>query len=463
MKQNTRKGLALLLAGALVVTSLGYTTSNVLKAANPDNAQQTQEISNIDADTPETAVSENPEVRQEEIDLDSIKKDNNMYNKPGQDKHNVADLDKDEDGPVVDSGVAQWTAKDDTAYTVKYFGYDGNGGWTVIKTESLEGTTDETAEAEIKEFEGYTYYEAYADNKLSGKIAGNGSLVLEVYYSVNATVNITGNCDTLKYDGTTQNVTGYELAATTEVKDVTYDVSKAAEITGDLNNASLVAETAAISKIASGKDVGTYEMGLAADQFRNTDPGFNVCFNLVSDGQLEIIPRHVVLTSADATKQYDGKPLIKDEITISGDGFVEGEGFGYYFTGYQTKVGESLNVFKCMITEEYQNTKKENYDVELVYGTLTVTAASGPATEEDNVVPPRRVINVIADGDGYILTEIAGGEVPLGKLFDANCCILHLLLMLGAFGVLCGYTRSMKKRQERIFELEDALARAGML
>ena len=153
MKQNTRKGLALLLAGALVVTSLGYTTSNVLKAANPDNAQQTQEISNIDADTPETAVSENPEVRQEEIDLDSIKKDNNMYNKPGQDKHNVADLDKDEDGPVVDSGVAQWTAKDDTAYTVKYFGYDGNGGWTVIKTESLEGTTDETAEAEIKEFE----------------------------------------------------------------------------------------------------------------------------------------------------------------------------------------------------------------------------------------------------------------------------------------------------------------------
>ena len=50
-------------------------------------------------------------------------------------------------------------------------------------------------------------------------------------------------------------------------------------------------------------------------------------------------------------------------------------------------------------------------------------------------------------------------EVPLAKrdLDDHKCCVLHFLLMLAAMIVYAAYTRSMKKRQEKIAELAEEL------
>ncbi len=376
--------------------------------------------------------------------------------------------------------VAQWAADEDTSYTVKYLGYDGNGGWTELEKDKLSGVTDEAAKAASKTFDGYTFYEEYPGNKLEGKIAGDGSLVLEVYYKANVQVGITGNCTEQKYCGEQQTVEGYELTAKTDAEGVEYDLAN-------------VRENASISKIATGTDAGVYAMGLDVEQFRNADECFNVEFVLVSDGQLEITKRKVVLTSASASKKYDGKPLMDDRITVSGDGFVQGEGFIYSFTGSQTKVGKSNNVFKCGISEEL-NTKEENYDLELAYGVLEVVKADEVAGGSDNEnsndgnldnnslendgpdedsaleygspggdgTSDRSVVGQIADGDGYSLTEIGDAKVPLAKqMLDANCCILHLLLMLGALGTLAAYTSDMKKRQTRIHELEATLARSG--
>ena len=49
------------------------------------------------------------------------------------------------------------------------------------------------------------------------------------------------------------------------------------------------------------------------------------------------------MTSADASKEYDGTPLTSNEITVGGeDGFVEGEGVTYTVTGAQTEVGSVI-------------------------------------------------------------------------------------------------------------------------
>ena len=46
----------------------------------------------------------------------------------------------------------------------------------------------------------------------------------------------------------------------------------------------------------------------------------------------KINPRNVTLTSASASKVYDGEALTNDEVKVSGDGFVDGEGAAYDVT-----------------------------------------------------------------------------------------------------------------------------------
>ena len=89
----------------------------------------------------------------------------------------------------------------------------------------------------------------------------------------------------------------------------------------------------------------------------------------------KITKRSVTLTSANATKTYDGTALTNTSITVSGDGFVEGEGAEYKVTGTQTQVGNSANSFEYKLNE---NTLASNYDITKVVGTLTITAAPAP-------------------------------------------------------------------------------------
>ena len=93
----------------------------------------------------------------------------------------------------------------------------------------------------------------------------------------------------------------------------------------------------------------------------------------------EITKRNVTMTSADASKTYDGKALTNTSITVSGDGFAEDEGAEYKVTGTQTQVGNSANEFEYTLNE---NTLASNYDITKVVGTLTVTAAPAPETPE---------------------------------------------------------------------------------
>ena len=88
---------------------------------------------------------------------------------------------------------------------------------------------------------------------------------------------------------------------------------------------------------------------------------------------VRITPRPVTLASKSATKVYDGTPLTAHVVTVGGDGFVDGEGATYAFTGSQTIVGTSENTFTYTLNE---NTSVDNYEISMVNGTLTVTKAN---------------------------------------------------------------------------------------
>ena len=78
----------------------------------------------------------------------------------------------------------------------------------------------------------------------------------------------------------------------------------------------------------------------------------------------------------------------------------------------------------------------------------------------DKAAPKAVAAAAVTDVDtrSYELTVIGEEKTPLaGDFLDAECCILHLLIMLLATAVLIWYTNDMKQHQKRILELEDQL------
>ena len=166
------------------------------------------------------------------------------------------------------------------------------------------------------------------------------------------TVTITENNGEAKYDGTEKTVTGYSVKIDNELyteSDFTFSGKDTVK----------------------GTDAGSYPMELKPTDFTNNSKNFsNVEFKIV-DGTLEISKRTVTLTSATDAKTYDGTALTNKNVTVGGDGFVEGEGATYDVTGTQTEAGSSKNTFTYTLND---GTKADNYTISKTEGTLTVTA-----------------------------------------------------------------------------------------
>lgn len=103
---------------------------------------------------------------------------------------------------------------------------------------------------------------------------------------------------------------------------------------------------------------------------------------------LIVTKRPVTVASATDSKVYDGTALTKHEAAVTAGSLVEGESFGYDFTGEQTAVGTSDNTFTV---KAGANTSLDNYEITQVNGTLTVIAytppAPGPGTDEPTPGP----------------------------------------------------------------------------
>ena len=97
----------------------------------------------------------------------------------------------------------------------------------------------------------------------------------------------------------------------------------------------------------------------------------------------EITKRSVTLTSETASKVYDGTPLTRPNVTVTGDGFVDGEVTEIKATGSVTTVadGEVTNTIEYT---EGKNFKADNYEITKKEGKLSITAQSiNPGTPEN--------------------------------------------------------------------------------
>lgn len=163
------------------------------------------------------------------------------------------------------------------------------------------------------------------------------------------TVEITGNSDSVVYDGIEHSVKDY----TVKISDSRY-TEKDFTFSG--------------KALASGVNAGTYEMGLKADQFKNTNARFkNVEFIIKADGVLTITQRPLTITAGSA----EGiAPVTCDKYTV--EGLATGDKVdSVKITGIQSEPGESPNVASDAVIK---NAKGEdvtaNYKITYVNGVL---------------------------------------------------------------------------------------------
>lgn len=178
------------------------------------------------------------------------------------------------------------------------------------------------------------------------------------------TVTIKGNTDSKVYNGIEQSVTGY----TVKISDPKYTEADF-KFTGDPK--------------ASRTDVGTTYMGLKAEQFENKNSNFDkVTFVIENDGYVEVTPRPVTLTSETASKTYDGTPLTKPEVIVTGDGFVDGEVTDIKATGSVTNVSDSpvTNTIVYTTTDKFV---EDNYNITKAEGKLSITPLAVTVTAKD--------------------------------------------------------------------------------
>ena len=212
------------------------------------------------------------------------------------------------------------------------------------------------------------------------------------------TVTITGNTDSVKYDGNSHKVTGYTSTFSNDLYTANdFEFSGTAEV--------------------NGKDANTYKMGLKKDQFKNTSKNFTNVEFVVTDGELVIGKRTVTLTSGSDSKVYNGEALTKKDVKVTGDGFANGEGATYDVIGSQKDVGESKNTFTYTLNK---GTNPDNYEITKAEGKLIVTADASEVV----VTITENSANVTYDGNeheatGYT-TSITGGTDYKGGDFTFN-------------------------------------------
>ncbi len=262
--------------------------------------------------------------------------------------------------PITDEVVVKITGNTDTVYyngkEQKVEGFEVNTNGLPITVTLKDGHT-----AEAKGTKPDTYYMELTATDFDVISQNYSNITLEItdgWLKIKRrpvaptpdkiTVTITGNTDSKVYDGTEQNVNGYTWVSS----DPSYTENDF-EFTGKAD--------------ANGTYVGSYDMGITADQFKNINSRYTVEFIVETDGELKITPKPLTIT---AGSKEGVAPVTCDEWTATetakGDTIVD-----VTITGIQPVPGESPNkASNAVIKNEAGTDVTSNYDIIYVDGVL---------------------------------------------------------------------------------------------
>ena len=286
---------------------------------------------------------------------------------------------------------AQWLPNSDTKYTL--IAMDSESDEEISNARKVRtGVTGNTIEAidSDKVLEGYDFDEDNPKNVTEATIAPDGSTTLILYFKKGHSINITMGSVSKPYDGKEVPVA---------IESVTFDKENAKYILdGNTLTVTSGEKTYTVTGLTfatnnekgepvSAKDVGKYVMA-AGDPTKATvtdsnDKERKAITVKADNGEIEIYKRQMTITSGSNTWKYDGTAHKEESVTETGDGWLDKDKPEYAYLNSQKLQGTSQNVFilkkDSIKTEKVTDWEAEfpNYDIEVIYGTLTVEAEEG--------------------------------------------------------------------------------------
>ena len=289
-----------------------------------------------------------------------------------------------------DKNVITLTAiwgNEESSTTMSYDPGSGRGSVQTVPVKNNESVTlksEKDLGYQAPKTEGKEYYFAgwatSMDDAINGKAtyaAGqsvhvdvDGENVLYATWIEKTVITLVANSNTVTYNGEVQSIEGFK------------DVTDGYTITG-------------LSAKATGTDFGEYKTeikGTAKVTKDGKDVTEKVVVNVVP-GQLTISKREVTLESDTKSKPYDGTPLTRPDVKMTGS-FVNGEVSDVKATGSVTNVEEG-SVTNTITYKTENKFNPDNYSIVVKEGKLSIT----PVTD-----------NVLVEIKGKTKTETYNGN-----------------------------------------------------
>ena len=274
-----------------------------------------------------------------------------------------------------------YTADKDTEYTVEYYKEKLDGTFAV-ESETLSAETDTTVNAEVKEFEGFTHASTNTNNVLSGNVAGDGSLVLKVYYTRNSykityvVDKETVKVETYKYEASVNPIddptkVGYTFSGWDNIVPTTMpanDVTLSGNFTAK-------GDTKYVVEYYKEKLDGTYEV-----ETENK--------TAATDSTVEVLPKEIIGFTYDSANNNN---LLTG--TVAGDGSLV------------LKVYYTRNSYKLTYVVDKETVKEETYKYE-----ENVTA----------IATPEKTGYTFSGWDKTVPTTMPAEDVTVSGSFTAN-------------------------------------------
>ncbi|MCI6306347.1 MAG: hypothetical protein MR600_07840, partial [Subdoligranulum sp.] len=276
----------------------------------------------------------------------------------------------------------------DQKYTVSGLTAEAKG------IDAGEYTTTITGTAVVKDAAGNDVTNQFTVTPKPGKLTITAT-------DAEVVVTITGNTKTVTYNGKEQSVEGYKVDS----------------IGNNLYKESDIKFTG--TAMAKGTNANTYQMGLKADQFTNTNTNFtNVKFE-VEDGKLVITPKNIVPgeNNKDLTATtpedvvYSGesqqqKPVVKD-----GDKALK-EGKDYTLTYSEDTTNAGTVTVTITGKGNYTGTVTRTY--EITPASLKITTNSAEKTYDGSALTADGKIEGLVKGETATL-KITGSQTEVGS------------------------------------------------
>ena len=285
---------------------------------------------------------------------------------------------------------AKWTGSSNIAYKIEHYKQNVSlSGYTLEDTENKTGTTGETVTATAKSYTGFSENTTYTGRVATGTVAGDGSLVLKLYYDRNSyTVTLNTNGGTVNSGNVTSYTYGIGVTLPTNVTKTGYTFN------GWYENSSLT--------------------GTAVTSISTTDTGNKTYYAKWTTNQYTVTFKNGNITEKTEIVNYGSSAtapsLIKAGYTLSWD-----KNFNNVTSDLTVNAIWTANTNTPYKVEHYQRTtdlEVEGYslfEIENKTGTTdtTVTAAAKTYTGfTENTTYSGRVVTGTIAGDGSLVLKL---------------------------------------------------------